>query len=227
MTSRRPTLRTGVAAAAVVAAAIGLAGCGQPSYRYATNTDDGVFFKVPSGWTRIDQAELDELATAGLDAQQAAALKASSWSVAFDTSDEPSANHIVSADVTTPVAYARVLRIPDGNRSGVTLDALRDVFVPVTKSARTQAAAGGSSLGTFALRSSDTDVPDGMTGVHQVFSYNRLGTEQVFDQTAWTNADRSRIYLLLLRCNETCYAQRHDELVSVVHSFTVDKNGTR
>lgn len=227
MTTRASGRRGAAAATVVLAAGLLLAGCGSPSYRYATNTDDGVFFRVPSGWSQVDQGELDDLATAGLDEQQAAALKASSWSVAFDTQDPPAANHIVSADVSSPVAYARVLRVPDGNRSDVTLDALKDVFVPVTSTARAQAQAAGSSLGAFSLRSSDTDAPKGMTGVHQVFTYNRSGIEQVFDQTAWTNADHSRIYLLLLRCNDTCYAQRHDELVSVVKSFTVDKNGTR
>lgn len=215
----------GAAAVAAATAAV-LAGCGSPAYHYATNTDDGVYFKVPAGWSRVDQHELDELATAGLDAQEAAALKASSWSVAFDTGDPPSARHIVSLDVASPLAYARVLKVPESNRSGVTLDALRDVFVPVTETARTKAEASGSDLGTFALRSSETNAPKGYLGVHQVFSYEQAGRSQVFDQTAWTNHDHSRIYLLLVRCNDACYSQRADELAAVVKSFTVDKNGS-
>ena len=215
-----------MAVTAALAMAAVLAGCGTPEYHYATNTDEGVYFKVPVGWSRVDQHDLDDLATAGLDEQSAAAHKASSWSVAFDAGDPPSARHIVALDVTTPLAYARVLQIPADNRSGVTLDALRDVFVPVTESARTKAEESGSTLGTFSLRSSDTDAPAGFTGVHQVFSYEQAGQNQVFDQTSWTNKDHSRIYLLLLRCNDACYSQREDELAAVVTSFTVDRNGS-
>jgi len=226
MTRARQRLRAGVAAVAALAAGTVLAGCGSPDYHYATNTDDGVYFKVPAAWSRVDQHELDDLATAGLDAQEAAALRASSWSVAFDTGDPPSARHIVSLDVSSPLAYARVLQVPAGNRSGVTLDALRDVFVPVTKSARTKAEAGGSTLGHFALLSTETNAPKGYTGVHQVFSYEQAGRSQVFDQTSWTNTDHSRIYLLLVRCNDACYTEHEDELAAVVKSFTVDKNGS-
>jgi hypothetical protein len=225
MTHPRPRLRAGAAVVGLATAAV-VAGCGTPAYHYATNTDDGVYFKVPAAWSRVDQHELDDLATAGLDAQAAAALRASSWSVAFDTEDPPSARHIVSLDVTSPLAYARVLQVPEGSRSGVTVDALRDVFVPVTKSARTKAVASGSTLGTFALRSTETNAPKGYTGVHQVFSYARAGSNQVFDQTSWANRDHSRIYLLLVRCNDACYSQHEDELAAVVKSFTVDKNGS-
>ena len=221
-----PAALAALAVLAVLAGAAVLAGCGSPAYRYATNTDDGVFFKVPASWRRVDQAELDRLATAGLDAQAAAALKAASWSVAFDTQDPPSAQHIVSPDLDTPVAYARVLRVPESGRSGVTLDALRDVFVPVTRTARLQAAASGSAIGTFTMVRTSRAAPDGLTGVHQVFSYGTGGGRQVFDQTSWTNRDHSRIYLLLVRCSDTCYAQRRHELAAVVKSFTVDRNGT-
>lgn len=226
MSRTLPRRRAGAATAVALAGAALLAGCGTPDYHYATNTDEGMYFKVPSGWSRVDQHELDDLATSGLDAQSAAALRASSWSVAFDTQDPPAATHIVSIDVPSPVAYARVLKVPESNRSGVTLDALRDVFVPVSESARTEAASAGRNLGTFALKSSENGAPDGFTGIHQVFSYGRGSSTQVFDQTAWTNEDHSRIYLLLVRCDDSCYRQRHAELAAVVKSFTVDKNGS-
>lgn len=226
MSRTRAYRRAGVAGAAALVGGLLLGGCGTPDYRYATNTDDGLYFKVPAGWSRVDQHELDDLATAGLDEQAAAALKASSWSIAFDSQHPPSAHHIVSVDVPSPVAYARVLQVPLANRSGITLDALRDIFVPVTAKARTTATTAGSRLGAFALQSSDTHAPAGFTGVHQVFRYGSGSAAQVFDQTAWATRDHSRIYLLLVRCDDTCYRQRHDELAAVVRSFTVDRNGS-
>lgn len=213
-----------VLAAGLVAGLVG--GCGTPDYRYAANADDGVYLKVPSSWNRVDQDELDRLATAGLDAQSAATVKASTWSVAFDADQPASAQHLVAADLRRPVAYARVIQVPPGARAGVTVDALRDVFVPVTESARVQASAAGTSLGPFTMVRTSRAAPKGLTGVHQVFSYGTGASRQVFDQTSWTNRDRSRLYLLLVRCSTACYAQRRDELAQVVKSFTVDRSGT-
>jgi hypothetical protein len=210
-----------------VALAVGLvAGCGTPDFRYAANTGDGVYLKVPSSWSRVDQDELDELATAGLDEQAAAALKAASWSVAFDADEAASAQHVVTANLRSPVAYARVIDVPASSRSDVTVDALRNVFVPVTESARVQATSAGTSLGPFTMVRTSSAAPRGLSGVHQVFSYGTGATRQVFDQTSWTNRDHSRIYLLLVRCSDACYAQRKHELDQVVRSFTVDRNGT-
>jgi hypothetical protein len=64
----------------------------------------------------------------------------------------------------------------------------------------------------------------GLKGVHEVFHYTVNGVVQTFDQTALATKDGSRVYILLVRCTRSCYAERHDEVASVVRSFIVSEH---
>jgi hypothetical protein len=62
----------------------------------------------------------------------------------------------------------------------------------------------------------------GLRGVHEVFQYRVGGGPlQTFDETAYTNKDESKVYLMFLRCSSECYKARQPELESVTASFTV------
>jgi hypothetical protein len=65
----------------------------------------------------------------------------------------------------------------------------------------------------------------GLRGVHEVFQYKvEGGPLQTFDQTAYTNKDGSKVYLMLLRCSSACYQARHAELETVTGSFTIKES---
>jgi hypothetical protein len=215
--------RTGsVYLAGLCAAALATA-CGAPSYTYVTNADDQLYFKVPTSWQRIDQKALDAVAATGLKPSEAAALKASSWSVAYDSAANPSVTHLLATSAQTPVVYSRVLSVDEDNRGGVTLDSLRNSFLPITENARLQAAANGTALPEADIRTDEVVKQHGLQGVHTVFRFPLGGRVEAFDQTAYRARDGSKIYLLLIRCAQTCYADRYqDELAPVVRSFTVE-----
>ena len=46
---------------------------------------------------------------------------------------------------------------------------------------------------------------------------------QTFDETAYTNKEGSKVYLMLLRCSSSCYQARQAELESVISSFTIQE----
>ncbi len=50
------------------------------------------------------------------------------------------------------------------------------------------------------------------------------GPAQVFDQTLYVNDDASKLFMLYVRCSTQCYADRQQEITSVVSSFTVREN---
>jgi hypothetical protein len=203
-------------------AAVLFTACAKPTYTFVTNSDDHVFFKVPAGWSEIKQRDLDAFASADLDDAAAAALRAQTWTVAFDAGDKPSIAHVFSPQVKAPVVFARVLRSSSGDSTNVTLDALRDFFLPVTKAARMTARASGSEIPGFrSIVDHVMSREDGLTGVHEVFRYKVSGVMQTFDQTALVTKDASRVYILLVRCTQACYADRHGELATVVRSFIV------
>jgi hypothetical protein len=196
--------------------------CAKPTYTFVTNSNDHVYFKVPAGWSEIKQRDLDNFASPGLDDAAAAALRAQTWTVAFDAGSKPSIAHVFSPQVKAPVVFARVLRSGTGSNTNITLDALRDFFLPVTKTARLTARASGQEIPGF--RSIVDHVmtrEGGLTGVHEVFRYKVSGVMQTFDQTALVTKDASRVYILLVRCTQACYADRHGELATVVRSFIV------
>jgi hypothetical protein len=216
---RRP-YRALLAGIAVVAVA---SGCAAPSYTYITNADDHVYFKVPASWQRIDQKELEAQAASGLSAEEAAALKSATWSVAYDADPHPSVAHLLGASARQPVALSRVLRVPDGNRDSITVESLRNAFLPITDEARLAASADGTLIPKADIRTDQPIKAKGVSGVHIVFQLPINGAVETFDQTAYKAVDGSRIFLFLVRCVEACYSHRYGgELNDVVHSFTVE-----
>jgi hypothetical protein len=205
-----------------LSAAVLFTACAKPTYTFVTNSDDHLYFKVPASWSEIKQRDLDTFASPGLDDASAAALRAQTWTVAFDAGDKPSIAHVFSPQVKAPVVFARVLRSSNGDSTNVTLDTLRDFFLPVTKTARLTARASGQEIPGFrSIVDHVMSREDGLTGVHEVFRYNVSGVMQTFDQTALVTKDASRVYILLVRCTQACYADRQGELATVVRSFIV------
>jgi hypothetical protein len=62
-------------------------------------------------------------------------------------------------------------------------------------------------------------------GVRVIFDYTFPdGSTDTFDQVAFTNADDTEIYLLVLHCLASCYQRDHGEIDTVMQSFTVRSN---
>jgi hypothetical protein len=107
----------------------------------------------------------------------------------------------------------------------ISLDNLRDLVLPVTATARQAAANSTTTFSGFHLVSDAVLTPtSGLRGVHEVFQYRVGGGPlQTFDETAYTNKEGSKVYLMLLRCSSACYEARHAELESVTASFTIQE----
>jgi hypothetical protein len=197
--------------------------CGAPEYTYVANSEQRTYVKIPSAWRPVDARELD--AAFGLDPAMSAADEGI-WHVAYDAAPVPAMDHLVGWTATEPVVFVSVRQIPQSARGQFSLDGLRDLFFPVSPTSRQQVAgnplaAGG--LGDFAQFTDQVLTPGtGLRGVHTVFRY-RLGDgpPQMIDQTVYLNDDASTIYMLLVRCTTTCYADRQEEIENVVSSFTV------
>jgi hypothetical protein len=112
----------------------------------------------------------------------------------------------------------------------VSLDMLRNAFLPVTDDARQaaeeSAGAGGTGLTGFELVNDQVLTPaNGLRGVRVVYDYELGGgVLHTFDQTALVNNDGSKLYLLIIRCSTSCYRARSGELDTIAKSFTVRSN---
>ena len=210
--------------AALIALVALVAGCGAPDFTYVKNTGHKTYFKVPQGWHETATKSLDDaLSGTNTDSVAAQIREQSWWSVAYDAAEDPAADHLVTIGATDdPIVYARVSPLTEEQQSKVSLDLLRDAFLPVTPAAR-EAAAASLPLTGFELVSNQVLTPsDGLHGVRVIFDYElRNGVLHTFDQTALVNNAGTMLYLLIIRCSTSCYRDRVEELDTIAKSFTV------
>jgi hypothetical protein len=216
--------RVAAALAAVIlgCAVLGAAsGCSAPDHTYVANRANKTYFKIPASWHEIDEKDLKQTATGASPTPGSD----SEWVVAYDAATAPAVAHLVASDTPDPIVYVSVQPSPAEAGGQVSLDNLRDLVLPVTATARAAPSSSSTTFSDFKLVSDSVLTPkSGLRGVHEVFQYRVGGGPlQTFDETAYTNKDGSRVYLMFLRCSNECYQTRRSELDSVVASFTVQE----
>lgn len=205
----------------VLIAGVLIAGCGAPQYTFVANTTDHAYFKVPNRWHKIADTALAAEINSG--SPPPAAGGGGPWSVGYDASTIPSASHALSPATRQPFAFAQVGKLNSTTQNAMSYDGLRDFFLPVTAVARQIAASQGFPLTGFRLLHDALLTPgQGVHGVHVTFDYRYPdGSLDTFDQVAFTNADNTEVYVLLVHCLATCYSQHRSEINAVMSSFTV------
>lgn len=197
-------------------ATVGLSGCGAPAYTYVADSSAGTYYKVPSGWHQISQKDLN----AAID--KAGGSSAGIWTTAFDANSVPSVDHNGSVTLDQPYVIAQVLPLSATGTNELSYDFMRDIWLPVTSSARQTAAQEGFG-GTNFTQSRDQMISakQGVHGVRETFQYTIEGQANTFDEEVLTNADQTELYLLQVHCTQTCYTKNANNIDTVMSSFTV------
>ncbi len=143
------------------------------------------------------------------------------WSRAYDAAVRPSASHIF-APASEPVAYSSVQAMNAAQRAGLSFDSMRNLLLPVTSAARQAAKKAGATLSGFeAIGDQVITTHDGVRGVNELFGYVINGQPEIFDQTVLTNSATTKLYLLLVQCDQSCFLAHRTQIGNVVRSFTV------
>lgn len=199
-----------------VFATVALSGCGAPSFTYVADSSAGTYYKVPSQWHEISQQELNAAITAS------GASSAGVWSTAFDANSGPSAEHNASLDLPEPYVFAQVGQLSSTGSNELSYDAMRDVWLPVTSTARQQDSSEGFPGTNFTqLRDQTITASQGVHGVRETFQYTFSGVTDTFDEEVLTNADQTELYTIEVHCTETCYTQNENAINTIMSSFTV------
>jgi hypothetical protein len=210
--------RRGMSAIAGLGAGLALllAGCGAPHYTYVANTAASTYFKVPFGWQQISSTALIKAITGGKSSDGA-------WTVGYDASRAPSAQHVLGIVPSAPFVYASVGQLNPSTQDLLSYNTLKDFFLPVTSTARSTATKDGFPLTGFKLlASSNLASGQGVHGVAETYDYTFPGGHVVtFDQIALTNATDTEVYLLLVHCTAACFTQNKAQIGTVMNSFTV------
>ncbi len=195
---------------------IGLSGCGAPSYNYVADGKAGTYYKVPEQWHQLSQKNLDTALTSiGLTG-------GGIWSTAFDGAGAPSASDFLAPNLSHPFVFAEVGSLNSTASNEVSYNMLRDFLLPVTSSARSEAATSFPLTGFKSLRDQTITAAQGVHGVRETFQYTfPTGQSDTFDEDSLTNADQTVVYYLLVHCTNACYEQNQSAINTVMASFTI------
>jgi hypothetical protein len=218
---RRVARPVGLVAGLITVLITAVAGCGGPAYTYVTNSQDHTYLRVPVGWRQLDTKAV--AGALGIDPADQS-TQAGFWLQGYDADPRPSVEHLTGQVADAPAVFIGVRDVPASVRGQISLDLLRNLFRPVSDSAREQDALNPTSqFSGFSLVSDQVLAPSpGLRGVHVVYVY-RIdgGPPQTFDQIVYVNDDASKLYMFYVRCSTQCYGQRKPEITNVVSSFTV------
>jgi len=195
-------------------------GCAAPQFTYVSDISANAYFKVPFGWHKISDVDL---AAQFKNPGSALGQAAGTWDVAYDAANAPAAVHLFSPNAYQPFAFAFVTPLSPTATNAMSYNGLRDVLLPVTSAARSQAARGSFPLTHFKLLRDTVLTPGhGVHGVRDTYDYTYPGgITDTFDQVALTNGNSSQLYVLMVHCITTCYSHNHDQFDTIMSSFTV------
>jgi hypothetical protein len=207
----------GLVGGCAVLLGVTVTGCGAPQYTYVANSGASTYFKVPHGWHKISNNDLNRVL------QQIEGGSAG-WQVAYDAGANPAATDFLNFGNTQPFVFAEVGTLNSTASRELSYNVLEDMFgLPVSSQAR-QSAGSSYPLTNFKQLRDQTLTPGlGVHGVRETFEYTdpASNTTDTFDEVALTNADQTELYLLVLHCTNSCYNNDQTEINDVMSSFTV------
>lgn len=201
-------------AAFVALAATILPACSGSDFHYVKNSDEGVYFKVPSNWTIYDEDAYFKATLVKPSPAELEQLRHRDWATAFDSSPEPTPKHLEQLDSKHPHGFARISQIGIDEHDTFSLRAARNLVAPVDELID----AGVAQI----LDAEEFSLDGGFRGSHLVAN---LGLEKggytTLDQTVIVDADTTKLYVLAIGCSDNCYERNKDTIESLVDSWTV------
>lgn len=197
---------------------LGLTGCGQPNDLYAASKTANTYFKVPSSWNEITFEKLSAYEKRTAVGDQVATAKNVIWQVAYTPLKRLSLSQVYSVEsFDEPIVVARVRNLDNDEINEISYKVLRNIIYPIETWVKTpdEAPAGFSVVDDYEI------ADQGVRGIRSIITFNNKGIGVTFDQVAMVSDDRRILYLLLSRCNTTCYTKNQKEIDEIVSSFSV------
>lgn len=189
-----------------------------PSKQYAGSKEDGAFFAVPNGWTKITESALKKEEGKSANQDDLDRLSMVTYQVGFTKAKKISPREVFLIEPTDqPVLYVRFRDLFPEERNAISLNTLRNIILPVTEyldGTRTNDR-------NFQILDDQEIVEKGGRGVNLLYSFDYNGVNETVNQIALYSNDQSKIYLFIIRCSTTCYNKNIDEIDQIVKSFTV------
>jgi hypothetical protein len=226
-------------AVAALAPAPLLAACGGDGHEYVTNSDAGVYLRVPDSWTVLEPEQDADPNTPDDGSDQ--------WIRVLDSAEQPTLDHLATYSPADPLMLMQVSPLSFEERDDLSYSSLRSLPLgldPVEvlqqlEAARVQAEAAQEPLAEpeidlVLLDSDDLTTSDGYRGERVAFSFVAEGelAEQLnvtageditIDHSAMVDAGTTQVLSLTVVARSDSYAERRDEIDDIVGSWTVEE----
>lgn len=199
-----------------------VSGCSPAQYTYVSDSGNSTYFKVPHYWGQVSSTNLCQQLESYSQTDTCPAF----WTTAYEGQRPAAASGFLDFDLNKPFIYAQVTPYQSTTDAALTDQTLEDSFLPVSESSReTESAEGFPLTGFKSLLDEPVSLSGGYHGVREVFDYTEAGAPaNTFDEVVLTNGKDSDIYMLLLHCTASCYAQQKTTINDIMSSFTVRSN---
>jgi hypothetical protein len=214
-------VRRTVIAVSILGAA--LASCGGSNYRYISNSQENLFFKVPKDWKVYRLTATDK---EGKPTELPASVERS-WHLLVDANKEPNPQHLLDHAQAAPLIEAQVYVLERSANDTMSLSGLRRLaygFDPVLQS---EGVPPQWKLvdGSF----KDLSFPKGLTGTRLAVNIPdpKASTDNskfaTLDVAAIHDTVNRRVYLLSARCQSQCYLDNRSAIDDLMNSWTVNR----
>jgi hypothetical protein len=205
----------GLVGGCAVLLGVAVTGCGAPQYTYVANSSQSTYFKVPTGWHQIGGGALQKV-------ESEVQYPAGAWQVAYEAGSAANANDFLGFGASKPFVFAEIGMLTTAGSQGMSYNTLRDIFLPVTSTARQSVPAGYPLTGFKQIRDENLTPGLGVHGVRETFDYTLSGgPTDTFDEIALTNAEDTVVYFMVLHCTTSCYSSDQTQINDVMSSFTI------
>ena len=215
MASMAHRVAKGLVGGCAVLLGVIVTGCGAPQYTYVANSNESTYFKVPHAWHQISGSALTKI-------ESELQYPAGAWQVAYEAGGSPNASDFLGFGSTHPFVFAEIGSLTSAGSQDLSYNVLRDIFLPVTSTARQNEPSGYPLTNFKQIRDQNLTPGRGVHGVRETFDYTlQGGPTDTFDEIALTNAEQTVVYFLVLHCTSSCYSSDQTAINDVMSSFTI------
>ena len=200
---------------ALLAIVLVLSGCAQPSKQYINADTYGMYFALPREWVAVPGEQLTKAQEGWDDDAGQVFVETVRWQSAWGPTGVKPASVFAAAPSDEPTAYAFVRELLDVETRQVGKDietALQDIVIPASS-----LLAAGVDVESVQWRQ------NGFVGVQQTATYPAGGGRSTVDVVSMLSPNRSRLYVLVLRCSETCFAENRKQFDEVIDSLKFEE----
>ena len=208
----RPAGRLSVA---LIAVALAATACSTDGFTYVENKDEGLYFKVPDEWVVSESRGVIETPTADLNRtideinNPGVPSLPDPWRVSIGGA---------AATAAGPSILVEVVPITSDIRDDVSLRWMKSQATQGIDPTSDEAVEQG-----FAVIYDQDLVQGDLSGNRLVVDWtSEAGTPLTIDQLIYVDPGMTRIYRMVVLCDESCYRDYFDDIETVMESFTVE-----